>query len=145
MNCYTGPIERCTRTQHCHHPDDSPPLTKSYILKVVASKVAFLAFSFYACYCCPVPWGYSFFVGIIFRHDIKRKITDLFGKIMWSPLALQLVPPSAILIHWFLLPNLLVMQAVMAGAALGSSLALSVEDLLNSNLRKNLLNLFVRV
>jgi hypothetical protein len=98
-------------------------LPSSDLLKNIISKVAFLIFNAFAFRFSPVMWVIGFGIGLVFRHEVKHRITDFFESIMRSPLALQLAFPAVGLMYWFALPGILMEQGVMAGAAFGSELA----------------------
>lgn len=102
-------------------------------LKAAVSKIAFVIFNAYAFILSPVMWGIGLGIGLCFKREVKERITDFFGSVMYSHLSWQLALPAAGLMYWLCLPGMLVIQGIMAGAAFGSKLAYSAEDLIKND------------
>ncbi len=96
-------------------------------LSALIYKVALMTFNVFTFWTSPTTWTIGFCLGIIFKEEIKVRISDLFSKIMSTHLAWQVVIPIAFAINCLALPVMFMMQSGIAGADLGSRLALRAE------------------
>lgn len=126
-------IGKYIQTSYTCFRDGILSLRDPEILKVAISRVAFFIFNLFAFVCSPVMWMIGAGIGVLFRHEIKDRITNFFGSIIWGRLSWQLVPPSALLVYWIPLPATIMVQAVLAGAAFSSHIALAAESAIRDN------------
>lgn len=114
-----------------------PPATICDRIIDVVANIALLAFNAFACWNMGWLWTVSFLlIGPVFRYEIESRITKLFNRILLSDLLWKLVIPTAVLLYVFELPGIATAQAVLAGADLGSRLAIKAEEYLNSGQKR---------
>jgi|LakMenEpi03Aug12_release.lakeMendotaPanAssembly.Ray.scaffolds.fasta_scaffold218326_3 hypothetical protein len=109
------------------------------VIQRVVSIVALLALSAFAYYWASTLFLIGLGIGVAFRYEINQRITDLFVKIMFTPTTSLIAIPTAFLLYWLSWPGAIVVQAVFAGASLGSELALGAEKFIASHGRVGLL------
>ncbi len=99
------------------------PRTKVEILQYLVSRIALAALNIYAIWLASGPWSIGFFVGFLFHEEIKNRVTDLFSILNW-----KIMIPTAGFLYWLSLPYIVTMQIALAGADMGSRLALTAKN-----------------
>lgn len=102
---------------------------KSVIFKIIA-----IAINAFAIWKVGYLWSVSFFIGVVFRHEVKSRITDLVSSILDdTTLAVSILVPGTFFFYCFEWPAALTVQAALSGADAGSRVALTIEQYLKSN------------
>lgn len=114
----------------------SPKVNKWEKVKDVIALVTLVAFNVFAFWGCPPLYGFFFgcgvFANIIGSKWVQENISAVFNNILWKG-GWKWIVPTAIPLYTVLLPATLIMQAVFAGADMGSRISLAARDLLGKS------------
>ena len=103
-------------------------------VKSVIFKIIGIAINAFAIWKVGYLWSVSFFIGAVFRHEVKSRITDLVSSILDdTTLAVSILVPGTFFFYCFEWPAALTVQAALSGADAGSRVALTIEQYLKSN------------
>lgn len=101
-------------------------------IKSVIAIVALVAFNIFALWGCPVIYGIFLGCGLIAGKWVQNNISNVFSNILRKG-GWKWIVPSCIPLYTLLLPATLIMQAVFAGADMGSRISLAARGLLNKS------------
>lgn len=102
------------------------------IIRLVAAKVFLTLFNVWMLWSNSLTWGTGFVIGIIFRKEVKSRVTDLFSNMMYSSLAYKMALPTACFSYWFNLTKMFSIAPFVAGLDIGSRWGLYAEETLKT-------------